>query len=84
MLSRRNDLRHEPDARMVEIGVYSTVGAPWYELPGMWVQFRELHSKGREIAHFTEMRPRGDGTARKRRERCSEDGGGQLTSRYHI
>ena len=23
---RRQDLRHEPDARMVEIGVYSTVG----------------------------------------------------------
>ena len=29
MLSRRNDLRHEPDARMVEIGVYSTVGTSW-------------------------------------------------------
>ena len=41
MLSRRNDLRHEPDARMVEIEVYSTVGASWYELPGMWVQFRQ-------------------------------------------
>ena len=29
MLSRRNDLRHEPDARMVEIEVYSTVGTSW-------------------------------------------------------
>ena len=53
---------------MVEIGVYSTVGASWYELPkfrgmsaSMWVQFRELHSKGCAIAHFTEMRPRGGG-----------------------
>ena len=66
MLSRRNDLRHEPDARMVEIEVYSTVGTSE-------VGCRNSAECRRESA--AKVWWKSAVTVEERRERCSEDGG---------